>query len=120
MRAVTAVVIVNVVLVLLGAGGVTAWRRAQAESAAAARTVTWGGPEREWRDIHGVVRALLPELGIIVLTHEEIADFMPGMTMGFRLATPKIPERLSVGDAVRFTVRGSPPLVVITAIEKGS
>jgi hypothetical protein len=40
--------------------------------------------------------------------------------MGFRLATPKIPESLSVGDAVRFTVRGSPPLVVLTAIEKAS
>jgi Cu/Ag efflux protein CusF len=118
MRATTAVVIVNLLLAIIGAGGFTAWRRAQAESAAAAKTVTWGGPEREWRDVHGVVRALVPDLGIIVLTHEDIPGFMPGMTMGFRLAAPQIPESLSVGDAVRFTVRGSPPLVVLTAIEK--
>jgi Cu/Ag efflux protein CusF len=43
---------------------------------------------------------------------------MPGMTMGFRVAAANIPETLSVGDAVRFTVRGSPPLVVLTAIEQ--
>jgi Cu/Ag efflux protein CusF len=120
MRAWKAVVIVNALLLLLGVGGFTAWRRAEAARAAAAKTVTWGGPEREWQDVHGVVRALLPDLGIIVLTHEDIPGFMPGMTMGFRLATPKIPESLSVGDAVRFTVRGSPPLVVLTAIEKAS
>jgi Cu/Ag efflux protein CusF len=65
-----------------------------------------------------VVRAVLPELGIIVLTHADIPGFMPGMTMGFRMTVPKIPEALSVGDEVRFTLRGSPPLVVLTAIEK--
>ena len=120
MRAWKAVVLVNVLLLLAGAGGFVAWRRAQAASAAAAQTVTWGGPEREWRDLHGVVRAVLPDLGIIVLTHEDIPGYMPGMTMGFRVVTPQIPEQLSVGDAVRFTVRGSPPFVVLTAIEKAS
>jgi hypothetical protein len=30
----------------------------------------------------------------------------------------EIPETLSVGDEVRFTLRGSPPIVVLTAIEK--
>ena len=117
MRALTAAVLVNVFLV--AAGGLGAWhlwRRAAAT--ADAQTITWGGPEREWQDVEGVVRAILPELGIIVLTHADIPGYMPGMTMGFRLATTKIPETLSVGDAVRFTVRGSPPLVVVTAIEK--
>ena len=120
MRAFHAVVLVNALLVAIAAGGVTAWRRAQAANAVVAQTVTWGGPEREWEGIHGVVRAVLPELGIIVLTHEDIPGYMPGMTMGFRVAAPQIPETLSVGDAVRFTVRGSPPLVVLTAIEKAS
>jgi len=120
MRVTTAVIVVNVLLVLLGAGGFEAWRRTQAASAAAAQTVTWGGPEREWAGVHGVVRAFIPDLGIIVLTHEDIPGFMPGMTMGFRVVAEKIPEGLSVGDAVRFTVRGSPPLVVLTAIEKAS
>jgi Cu/Ag efflux protein CusF len=118
MRAWKAVALVNLVLVLAGIlGGWQVWRRANAQ---AGQTITWGGPEREWRDIHGVVRAIIPDLGIIVLTHADIPGFMPGMTMGFRMAVPQIPATLSVGDAVRFTVRGSPPLVVLTAIEKTS
>ena len=120
MRAWKAVLLVNALLVLLGAGGFVAWRRAQEATAGAAGTVPWGGPEREWHGIQGVVRAVMPELGIIVLTHEDIPGYMPGMTMGFRVSASQIPETLSVGDAVRFTVRGAPPLVVLTAIEKSS
>lgn len=117
MRALTAALLVNLFLVVVGAaGGWHLWRRTAAQ--ADARTITWGGPEREWRDVEGVVRAIVPELGIVVLTHADIPGYMPGMTMGFRLAGAKIPPSLSVGDAVRFTVRGSPPLVVVTAIEK--
>jgi Cu/Ag efflux protein CusF len=116
LRAYQAVALVNAALLVAGGiGGWQVWRRADA---LAGQTITWGGPEREWRDIDGVVRAILPELGIIVLTHADIPGFMPGMTMGFRMNVPKIPDALSVGDAVRFTVRGSPPLVVLTAIEK--
>jgi Cu/Ag efflux protein CusF len=120
MRAWKAAALVNCVLVIAGVlGGRQVWRRtAGPADALAGPTITWGGPEQEWRDIDGVVRAVLPELGIIVLTHADIPGFMPGMTMGFRMAVPKIPEALSVGDAVRFTVRGSPLLVVVTAIEK--
>jgi len=43
---------------------------------------------------------------------------MPAMTMGFRVASPKIQESVSVGDAVRFTLKGVLPNVAITAIEK--
>lgn len=110
-------VLVNAALLLAGAtGGWQVWRRAAGP--ADAQAVTWGGPEREWPGLQGVVRAMIPELGIIVLTHADIPGYMPGMTMGFRMVDAKIPEGLSVGDGVRFTVRGSPPLVVLTAIEK--
>ena len=109
-------VLINVALLLAGGmGGWQVWRRAGGPTDAQA--VAFGGPEREWQGVDGVVRAVIPELGIVVLTHADIPGYMPGMTMGFR-ATAKIPEGLSVGDAVRFTVRGSPPLVVLTAIEK--
>jgi Cu/Ag efflux protein CusF len=119
-RAWKAVVIVNLALLLATFGGWQAWRRAQPARAVAGQTAVWGGPEREWTGIHGVVRAVLPDLGIVVLTHEDIPGYMTGMTMGFRVATTEIPETISVGDAVRFTLRGSPPLVVLTAIEKES
>lgn len=118
MRAWKAALLVNLALAFAGAGGFAAWQRAQTSAAQAAQTVTFGGPEREWRDVDGVVRALLPELGIVVLTHADVPGYMPGMTMGFKVVDAEIPETLSVGDAVRFTLRGSPPLVVLTAIEK--
>jgi Cu/Ag efflux protein CusF len=120
MRVWKAAALVNCALLIAGiAGGRQVWRRTPGPAdAQAAPAITWGGPEREWKDIDGVVRAVLPELGIIVLTHADIPGFMPGMTMGFRMNVPKIPEALSVGDEVRFTLRGSPPLVVLTAIEK--
>ena len=43
---------------------------------------------------------------------------MPAMTMGFRAASPGIHEAVAVGDAVRFTLQGVPPNVMITAIER--
>ena len=73
--------------------------------------------EREWT-VNGVVRAILPELEVVVLTHEEMPGFMVPMTMGFRAASSKIYEGVRVGDAVRFTVRGAPPNVKIVALEK--
>jgi hypothetical protein len=40
------------------------------------------------------------------------------MTMGFRAVAPKIYEGIRIGDAVRFTLRGAPPNVKITVLEK--
>ena len=75
--------------------------------------------EREWT-VNGVVRAILPDLDVVVLTHEEIPGYMVPMTMGFRAASPNIYEGVRVGDAVRFTVRGAPPNVKIVAIEQAA
>lgn len=119
MRAGKAVLLVNLALAL-GLGWGYLWWGRQAErlarEVAVARVAAAAG-EREWR-IEGVVRAVLPEINVIVLTHEEIPGYMPAMTMGFRAASPKIHEGVRVGDAVRFTLRGVPPSVAITAIEK--
>jgi Cu/Ag efflux protein CusF len=73
--------------------------------------------EREWR-VSGVVRAILPEINVVVLSHEEIPGFMAPMTMGFRAASPDIYDGVQVGDAVRFILRGAPPNIVVTALEK--
>ena len=120
MRAWKAVLLINVALVLGVGWGYAFWglrvgrlERQLAEAKAAAES----GIERQWT-VDGVVRAILPELGVLVLTHGEIPGFMPAMTMGFRVASPKIPEAVSVGDAVRFTLRGVPPNVAVTTIEK--
>jgi Cu/Ag efflux protein CusF len=113
-----AVLLVNLALALGAGWGYLWWgrqavrlQRELAAARAAASTV-----EREWT-VNGVVRSILPELDVVVITHEDIAGYMPAMTMGFRAASPKIYEALRVGDAVRFTVRGVPPNVKIIAIE---
>ena len=118
MRAWHAAAIVNLALLVALAGAWQAWQRTTARTDAQGTQTITLGPEREWHDLRGVVRAFVPDLGIVVLTHEDIPGYMPGMTMGFRVATTNIPETLSVGDAVRFSLRGSPPLVVLTAIDK--
>ena len=90
---------------------VTRLGRELAEARAAA-----SGP-REYR-AEGVVRAVLPDINVVVITHEEIAGYMPAMTMGFRASSPKIYETVDVGDAVRFTLRGTPPNLALVAVEK--
>jgi Cu/Ag efflux protein CusF len=85
---------------------------------AAARSGSPAAPgEQQW-DVKGIVRAVLPEMNALVISHEDIPGYMASMTMGFRVASPKIHGSVRVGDAVRFTLRGTPPNVVVTAIEK--
>ena len=113
------VVILLVLALAVGVGwGYVWWGRhvarltgelAEARAAAA-------GP-REYRS-EGVVRAVLPDMNIVVITHDEITGYMPAMTMGFRAASPNIYETLDVGDAVRFTLRGTPPNLALVAVEK--
>jgi Cu/Ag efflux protein CusF len=121
MRVWRVVVLVNLALgVGVGWGylwwGQQAQRLARALDATRAAAAVAGG-EREYR-VTGVVRAGLPEAGILVVTHGEIPGYMPPMTMGFRTASPKILESVKPGDAVRFTLRGTPPNLAITAIDK--
>ena len=72
---------------------------------------------QQW-EVRGVIRAVVPEMNLVVITHEEIPDYMPSMTMGFRAAAPAILESARVGDRVRFTLRGTPPDVVVTAVRR--
>jgi Cu/Ag efflux protein CusF len=120
MRAWKAVLLINLALIVGAGWGYVFWglragrlERELAEARAAAAT----GVERQWT-VDGVVRAIFPELGVIVLTHGDIPGYMPAMTMGFRVASPKIQEAVSVGDTVRFTLRGVLPNLAVTAIEK--
>jgi Cu/Ag efflux protein CusF len=76
------------------------------------------GGEQTWI-VKGVVRAVIPEIQVVVVTHDEIPGFMPaGMTMGFKAQNPNVLERARVGDVVRFTLTGVPPDVQITALVK--
>ena len=120
MRAWKAVVLINLALVIGVVWGYAVWglRATRLErELAVARAAALAGVEREWI-VEGVVRAIFPELNVLVITHGEINEFMPAMTMGFRAASPKIHEAVRIGDAVRFTLRGTPPNMAIVAVEK--
>lgn len=73
--------------------------------------------EQQW-EARGVVRAIFSQGDVLVITHEEIRGLMPAMTMGVRVASPKIRDSVRVGDAIRFTLRGTGRNVAIVAIEK--
>ena len=76
------------------------------------------GGEQTWI-VKGVVRAVIPEIQVLVLTHDEIPGFMQaGMTMGFKVQSPKVLERARAGDVVRFTLKGVTPDVRITDLVK--
>jgi Cu/Ag efflux protein CusF len=114
-----AIVLVNLALALGLGLGYLRWGREEARlraeiAALAARPAALVG---EWTS-QGVVRAVLPDLGVIVLTHGAIGDAMPAMTMGFRVSAPTVYAGLEPGDEVRFTARGAPPNLVIVRIEK--
>jgi Cu/Ag efflux protein CusF len=114
-----AVILIDLAL-LLGLGlGYVWWGRDAARlrdelTALRARPTLSAG---EWTAT-GVVRAVLPDSNLLVITHDQIGEFMPPMTMGFRTASPELHDGLAAGDEIRFTLRGIPPNVVITAIEK--
>ena len=119
MRLWKVVLLVNLALVLGVGWGYLWWGRQVVRlqrELVAARSLG-SAIEREWT-VNGVVRAILEDLDVVVLTHEEIPGYMAPMTMGFRAVSPKIYEGVRAGDAVRFTVRGAPPNVKIVAIEK--
>ena len=119
MRIWKVVLLVNLALVLGVGWGYVWWGRQVVRlqrELAVAQTLRQG-LEREWT-VNGVVRAVLADIDVVVITHEEIAGYMTPMTMGFRAVSPKIYDGIRIGDAVRFTLRGAPPNVRIIALEK--
>ena len=106
---------------LLGVGfGYVWWGRPVAQlrrELAEARATQAAGVERDYRG-EGVVRAVLPDIGVVVITHGDIPGFMPPMTMGFRAATASLLDAVTVGDSVRFVLRGVPPNLTVVGIEK--
>src|SRR5262245_11740796 len=113
------VVLINLALALGVLGGYVWWGR-EAERLrqdVRARATTAAGLESEL-DGQGVVRAIVPDLKLVVATHADIPVYMPAMTMGFRVATPALLNGLQVGDAVRFVLRGTAPNLLITGIRR--
>jgi Cu/Ag efflux protein CusF len=114
--------LVNLALVLGVAGGYLRWgweARRLREELQAARQPAPARPtaEQSWT-VRGIVRATLPSLGAVILTHEAMPGLMDAMTMGFEAQDPKLLDGLAPGDRVRFTVRYTGERIVLVAIEK--
>jgi hypothetical protein len=60
--------------------------------------------EQQWEG-RGIVRAVYPQL--LVVTHEEIRGLLSARTTGFRAATATLRAPIRVGDAIRFSLRGT-------------
>jgi Cu/Ag efflux protein CusF len=106
---------------LLGIGGGYLWWGRRAGQLEQDLTRSPGGPTALGQEltVRGVVRAVLPEAAVIVITHEEVPGVMAPMTMGFRLASAEISNGVQIGDAVRFTLRVTGAGLVVTALERG-
>ena len=121
MRLWRVIVLVNLALGLGLLMGYLAWGRplssVRREVAELRGQAVPAGVERVFR-ARGVVRAVVPEINVIVLSHEDIPGFMPPMTMGFRAQDPRLYDGVAVGDVLAFTLRGIPPNVVITELRK--
>src|SRR5215470_1519840 len=75
--------------------------RLERERDACARGAKAG--EQQWEG-RGLVRAVYPRL--LIVTHEEIPGLLPARTTGFR-ATVHPGRPIRVGDAIRFSLRGT-------------
>ena len=121
MRLWRAVLLMNLALLVGLMLGFLVWGRRAAELGrelgALQRQAAQVGVERTWT-VKGVVRAVLPDMNVVVLTHDDIAGYMGPMTMGFRVHDPQLYRGLDIGDTVRFTLTGVPPNLVITAITR--
>src|SRR5207249_9600854 len=90
-----AVLLLNLALAVGVLLGWLAWgrevSRLEARLSQSQRVVVIGG-EQTWV-VKGVVRAVIPEIQVLVLTHDEIPGFMSaGMTMGFKVRDAKLLE----------------------------
>lgn len=116
-----AVLLMNVSLAVGILLGFLVWGRQAAElGQELTRTreqVSLAGVPRTWT-ARGVVRAVLPDMNVIVLTHDDLPGYMGPMTMGFRVHEPQLYRGLDIGDTVKFTVTGVPPNLEITAISR--
>jgi Cu/Ag efflux protein CusF len=66
----------------------------------------------------GIVRAVVPQVGAVFLTHEALPGLMESMTMAFQAESPKLLAGLAPGDEVRFTLRQDADRLVVVAIQK--
>ena len=83
---------------------------------AAALTIAFGAKAAPTTD--GEVRKVDKEQGKVTLKHGPIANLdMPGMTMVFKVADPRMLDSLKEGDKVKFTAEKVNGAITVTEIQ---
>jgi protein SCO1 len=76
------------------------------------------GPQARQYPLEGQILAVRPATNELLIKHGDIPNFMPGMTMAFRVAEPKLLEGRSAGDLITATLNVSDSDAWISTVEK--
>jgi protein SCO1/2 len=76
------------------------------------------GPQAKQYPLEGQVLAVRPETQQLLIKHGDIPNFMPGMTMAFRVAEPGLLDGRVAGDLVKATLNVSETDAWISTVEK--
>lgn len=76
------------------------------------------GPQAKQYPLEGQILAVRPATNELLIKHGDIPNFMPGMTMAFRVAEPKLLEGRSAGDLIKATLNVTDRDAWISTVEK--
>ena len=122
MRLYKVVILLNIALGLGFLSGYLWWHREIArlsrELLVAKQTdTTKSSGDRVWL-AKGIVRGVVPEKNLVLITHEEIPGLMGGMTMGFPARDPALLKGLAPGDPILFTLKEIDSQIMVVAVQK--
>jgi Cu/Ag efflux protein CusF len=66
----------------------------------------------------GTVESIAADRKSVQINHEAMQDYMPAMSMTFRVKRPSVLDSINQGDKVDFTIRDNGSGYVLTEIKK--
>jgi Cu(I)/Ag(I) efflux system protein CusF len=66
----------------------------------------------------GVIEEVDQEASTIQINHEAIADYMPAMSMPYKVKDKSLLEKIKTGDKVNFTVEDSSAGIFVIDVKK--
>lgn len=108
----------NLLTLIALAASAAAWGQTSAEDHSAHHPAGASAPTPATAMADGEVRKVDKEQGKLTLRHGPITNLdMPGMTMVFKVADPKMLDALKAGDKVKFAAENLKGALTVTAIE---
>jgi protein SCO1/2 len=76
------------------------------------------GQQARQYPLEGQILAVRPDTHELLIKHGDIPNFMPGMTMAFRVAEPRLLEGRAAGDLIKATLNVSDSDAWISTVDK--